>query len=153
MEISSFSHAILILGYQPLKRWLGLLLATASKDTSLKPAMYAAVRRGLLMEELVRGSGDDEMRSEVFICGVFSLLDRVFQQPFTQLFASIPVPAPVRQALVENTGPFLPYLDMARAIEAESLFEFRDAAEQLMMGVGEINRAALRALTAAGEPE
>ena len=53
VEISSFRHAIMMLGYQRLKRWLALLLATASKDVNLKPVMFAAVRRGLLMEELV----------------------------------------------------------------------------------------------------
>jgi EAL and modified HD-GYP domain-containing signal transduction protein len=32
VEISSFRHALMILGYQRLKRWLALLLASASKD-------------------------------------------------------------------------------------------------------------------------
>ncbi|MEP6875396.1 MAG: HDOD domain-containing protein, partial [Burkholderiales bacterium] len=77
VEINSFRHAIMMLGYQRLKRWLALLLATASKDVNLKPVMFAAVRRGLLMEELVRSTGDEEMRNEMFICGVFSLLDRM----------------------------------------------------------------------------
>ncbi|MGH8795892.1 MAG: EAL and HDOD domain-containing protein [Caldimonas sp.] len=153
VEISSFSHAIMMLGYQRLKRWLALLLATASKDVNLRPIMFAAVRRGLLMEELVRGSADEELRNEVFICGVFSLLDRMFQQPFKQLLGSIPVPQRVYQALVENTGPYQPYIEMVRAVESESLFDFRDAAEKLLMSVSEINRAQLRALIAAGELE
>ena len=153
VEISSFRHAIMMLGYQRLKRWLALLLATASKDVNLKPVMFAAVRRGLLMEELSRGVADEEMRNEVFICGVFSLLDRMFQQPFSQLLESIPVPERVRQALVEETGPFQPYLDVVRAVESESLFDFREAAEKLMMSVNEINRAQLRALMQAAELE
>ncbi len=153
VEISSFSHAIMMLGYQRLKRWLALLLATASKDVNLRPVMFAALRRGLLMEELVRGSADEELRNEVFICGVFSLLDRMFQQPFRQLLGSIPVPQRVFQALVENTGPYKPYMDMVVAVESESLFDFRDAAEKLMMSVSEINRAQLRALMAASELE
>ena len=90
VEINSFGHAIMMLGYQRLKRWLALLLATASKDVNMKPVMFAAVRRGLLMEELVRTTGDEEMRNEMFICGVFSLLDRMFDQPFEQLLSSIP---------------------------------------------------------------
>ena len=153
VEISSFRHAIMMLGYQRLKRWLALLLATASKDVNLKPVMFAAVRRGLLMEELSRGVGDEEMRNEVFICGVFSLLDRMFQQPFAQLLESIPVPERVRQALVEETGPFQPYLEVVRAVESESLFDFREAADKLMMSVNEINRAQLRALMQAAELE
>ena len=153
VEIGSFRHAIMMLGYKRLKRWLALLLATASKDVNLKPVMFAAVRRGLLMEELARGSADEEMRSEVFICGVFSLLDRMFQQPFEELLATIPVPERVRQALIENSGPYQPYMDVVLAAESESLFDFRDAAERLMMGVAEINRAQLRALMTASELE
>ena len=153
VEVSSFRHAIMMLGYARLKRWLALLLATASKDVNLRPVMFAAVRRGLLMEELVRGSGDEEMRNEMFICGVFSLLDRMFQQPFTQLLETIPVPERVRQALVDESGPFQPYLGVVRAAESGSLFDFRDAAETLMMSVSEINRAQLRALLAAGQLE
>ena len=149
VEVSSFRHAIMLLGYQRLKRWLALLLATASKDVNLRPVMFAAVRRGLLMEELVAGSGDDEMRSEVFICGVFSLLDRMFGEPFAKLLGSIPVPERVYQALVKNEGPFQPYLAMVRAAEGESVFEYREAAEQLLMSVAEINRAQLRALMGA----
>jgi len=153
VEISSFRHAIMMLGYKRLKRWVALLLATASKDVNLKPVMFAAVRRGLLMEELSRASGDEEMRNEMFICGVFSLLDRMFQQPFPELLGNIPVPERVYQALAEETGPYQPYVQMVHAIENESLVDFREAAEALMMSVSEVNRAQLRAFTAASQLE
>jgi EAL and modified HD-GYP domain-containing signal transduction protein len=153
VELSSFRHAIMMLGYKRLKRWLALLLVTASKDINLKPLMFAAVRRGLLMEELVRSDGSEEMRSEMFICGVFSLLDRMFQMPFSELLATIPVPERVYQALAEGSGPYQPYVEVVRAVESESLFDFREASERLMMSVSEINRAQLRALTAASQLE
>jgi EAL and modified HD-GYP domain-containing signal transduction protein len=153
VEIGSFRHAIMMLGYKRLKRWLALLLATASKDVNLKPVMFAAVRRGLLMEELVRSSGDEEMRNEMFICGVFSLLDRMFQQPFAQLLDTIPVPERVHEALANSSGPYQPYIELVQAVEGESLFDFREAADKLMMSVSEINRALLRALMAASELE
>jgi EAL and modified HD-GYP domain-containing signal transduction protein len=105
------------------------------------------------MEELVRGSGDEEMRNEMFICGVFSLLDRMFQQPFSALLDTIPVPERVRQALTEGAGPFQPYIELVRAIEGEALYEFREAADTLLLSVNEINRAELRALMAASELE
>jgi EAL and modified HD-GYP domain-containing signal transduction protein len=153
VEISSFRHAIMMLGYQRLKRWLALLLSTAGKDVNMKPVMFAAVRRGLLMEELVRSSGDEEMRNEMFICGVFSLLDRMFKQPFSELLKTIPVPERVYQALVDNTGPYQPYFNVVQAVENESLFDFRSSAEALMLSVSEINRAVLTALTNASQIE
>ncbi|MET0333366.1 MAG: HDOD domain-containing protein [Rhizobacter sp.] len=153
VEISSFRHAIMMLGYQRLKRWLALLLATAGKDSNMKPVMFAAVRRGLLMEELARGIGDEEMRNEVFICGVFSLLDRMFKQPFSELLKTIPVPERVYQALVDGSGPYQPYFALVQAVENESLYDFREAADTLMLSVSEINRCVLSALTAASQVE
>ena len=151
VEVGSLGHAIMLLGYQRFKRWLALLLATASKDANLKPLLFASVRRGLLMEELVRHTADEEMRNEMFICGVFSLLDRMFRQPFSDLLGSIPVPARVVQALVKGQGPFAPYLNLVNALEDGSPFDLRAASDSLMMGVQEINRALLRALTAAAQ--
>ena len=151
VEISSFRHALMMLGYQKLKRWLALLLASASKDVNVKPVMFAAVRRGLIMEELARSSGDAELRGEMFICGVFSLLDRLLKQPFDELLRSVPVPERVLQALGSREGSFVPYLDLVRAIELGSSYEVAELAEQLMLAPSEINRALLAALKAAGE--
>jgi EAL and modified HD-GYP domain-containing signal transduction protein len=149
VEINSFGHALMLLGYQRLKRWLALLLASSAKDINAKPVMFAAVRRGLLMEELGRGNGDAEMRGEMFICGVFSLLDRLLKQPFADLFKSVPVPDRVSQALLDESGPFHPFLELVRAIESESVFDIREWADQLFMTPAEVNRALLQALSAA----
>jgi len=151
VEISSFRHAIMVLGYQRLKRWLALLLATASKDPNMRPVMYAAVRRGLLMEELSRLGGSDEMRGELFICGVFSLLDRMFKQPFAELLKTIPVPERVFQALVDGSGPYEPYFRLVKAIEGQALDEIREACDGLLMSAHDINTCVLKALRAAGE--
>jgi EAL and modified HD-GYP domain-containing signal transduction protein len=153
VEISSFRHAIMMLGYQKLKRWLALLLASASSDPNMKPVMFAAVRRGLFMEELVRSAGDEQMGSELFICGVFSLLDCLMGQPFDQLLKSIPVPQDVHDALVQGTGRYRPYLELVRAVEQESMFDIRNAAEALMLSAAEVNRALLRGLMAARQLE
>jgi EAL and modified HD-GYP domain-containing signal transduction protein len=149
VEINSFGHALMLLGYHRLKRWLALLLMSASKDINMKPVMFAALRRGLLMEELVRTSGDAEMRGEMFICGVFSLLDHMLKLPFDELLKSLPVPDRVRDALLQQAGPFAPYLDLVRAIENESLFDIRECADAVFLGLHEINRAVLRALHSA----
>ena len=149
VEVTSFRHAIMLLGYQRLKRWLALLLASASRDVNMKPVIYAAVRRGLLMEELVRESGDADKRGELFICGVFSLLDRMMRQPFADLLQTIPVPEGVRAALVDDAGPYHPYLELVRAIESASVYDIRAAADTMLLAVAEVNRAVLRALAAA----
>ena len=153
VEISSFRHAIMVLGYQRLKRWLALLLATASKDPNMKPVMFAAVRRGLLMEELSKDLGSAEMKGELFICGVFSLLDRMFNQPFSELLKTIPVPERVYQALIDGTGPYGPYFRLVKAIEGQQLEDIREACDGLLMSPETINSALLKALANAATLE
>jgi EAL and modified HD-GYP domain-containing signal transduction protein len=150
VEITSFRHAIMLLGYQKLKRWLALLLVAGNRDPMQKPVVYAAVRRGLLMEELGRDSGcDAEQRGEMFICGVFSLLDRLMQTPFAELLNGVPTTDAVRDALLHERGPFQPYLALVQAIESASVYDTRSAADALMVDVPAVNQAVLRALVAA----
>lgn len=154
VEVASFRHAVMLLGHQRLKRWLALALASASKERDMKPVMFAALRRGLLMEQLARASGggsDEQMRNEAFICGVFSLLDRMMAQPFAELLKSVPVPEGVRQALADADGPYQPFLEIVRAVENESIFDIRESAERLLLGEAEINRAVLQALATAAQ--
>jgi EAL and modified HD-GYP domain-containing signal transduction protein len=130
---------------------LVLLLASASKDPDMKPVMYAAVRRGLLMEELVRQTAGADECGEVFICGVFSLLDRMMGQSLDQLLRSVAVPDAVQAALVARAGPYFPNLELVRAVESESVYDIRAAAEAAMVALPELNRAVLRALGAANQ--
>ena len=148
VEINSFGHALMLLGSQRLKRWLALLLASASKGNNAQPLMHAAVRRGLMMEELAKGHGDAEVRGQMFICGVFSLLDRLLNQPFVDMMASLPVPETVQKALLGQGGPFEPYLALVAAVEQEAAYDIREAADRLMLGMTEVNGALLRALLA-----
>lgn len=149
VEVASFRHAIMLLGHDRLKRWLALLLVSGQRDPSMKPFTYAAVRRGLLMDALARANADEGQASELFICGVFSLLDRMLQLPFDLLLKSIPVAESIRQALVDDAGPHLPYLALASAIESGAPIDIHAAGEALLLSPREVNRALLHALVTA----
>jgi EAL and modified HD-GYP domain-containing signal transduction protein len=100
----------------------------------------------LVMEELSKALQTARPKDEMFICGLFSLLDHLLKTPFAQLLQAIPMPERVRQALVEGSGPYAPYLGLVRAMESESAFDFKDACEALMLGPTEANQALLTAL-------
>ena len=149
-EIDSFSHAIMLLGYKNLKRWLALLLVTADDDAGLRPVSFAAMRRGLMMERMGREGGSDEQTcNELFICGVFSLLDRTFKQPFEELLRTIFVSDPVHQALTEGKGPFFPYLRLVRAVETGSWTSIRRSCDELLLSLTDVNQALLLSLATA----
>lgn len=148
VQVQSFRHAIMMLGYQKLKRWLALLLATSSKDANMRPVMLASFRRGLFLEQLLGETQDETVRDEVFILGVFSLLDKLMKKPFDELFGSLAVPESVQETLVHGTGQFVPYLRIVEAIEQGPDPTLPAALDGCLMTLADCNRAVLRTLQA-----
>lgn len=148
VQVQSFRHAIMMLGYQKLKRWLALLLATSSKDANMRPVMLASFRRGLFLEQLLGESHDEAARDEVFILGVFSLLDKLMKKPFDELLANLAVPESVYETLVDRTGQYVPYLRIVEAIEQGPDPALTGALDDCLMTLADCNRAVLRTLQA-----
>lgn len=148
VEVQSFRHAIMMLGYQKLKRWLALLLATSSKDANLRPVMLASFRRGVFLEHLLGIDNDEAMRDEVFILGVFSLLDKLMKKPFSELLDSLAVPERVYEALVGGSGELANYLRIVELIEKGPDAGLPGRLDNCLMTLPECNRAVLRALSA-----
>jgi c-di-GMP phosphodiesterase len=146
LETGSFGQAISLLGEQPLRRWLGGMLARTGDDMRLRPVNFAALRRGLLMRQLASPSSPAEARGELFMCGVFSLLDRIVGRPLGETLSTLVVAERVRAAIVDASGPYHPLLELVRAIESESAPEIRAAADAAFVEPLEINRALLKTL-------
>lgn len=153
VEVTSFRHALMLLGHLRLKRWLALLLASATKDAASRPLLHLAVRRGFMMEELAVAAGQEDLRGEMFICGVFSLLDKMMRQPFDDLLEHVPMPSRVQVSLLGDGGPYAPHLRLMAALEQSSFVEVREAAERLLVAPAEVNRALMSALVSARELE
>jgi EAL and modified HD-GYP domain-containing signal transduction protein len=154
VEISSFRHAIMLLGYQRLKRWLALLLATASKDVNLRPIMFAAVPPGPAhgrARRRQRRRGD--AKRDVHLRRLLAARPHVPGEPSRSCSARSLCRSGSTGRWSTSDGPYQPYLAMVKAAEAESVHEYRDAAEHLLMSVAEINRAQLRALMGAAALE
>ena len=153
IETGSMQHAVSMVGRGNLRRWLVHLLSRSVDDVRLRPANFAALRRGLLMRMLAAGVGRQEARGELFMCGVFSLLDRIYARPVGELVQRLALPEHVHAALVDRGGPYFPLLELVRAIESEVPHDIRAASELVFIPPIEINRALLRSLLVASQLE
>lgn len=151
VEVTSFRHAMMLLGHNRLKRWLALLLASSLGSEGSAPLLYLSVRRGFLMEELAQVAGQEDLRGEMFICGMFSVLDRLMNQSFAELLEFVPMPARVQVSLLGNGGPYEGHLRLLEAIESASLMDLRESSEKLLLSAGDLSRATLTALALAQE--
>lgn len=149
VQITSFQHAVMMLGYKKMMRWLSLLLATASKDANTFPLMHASIRRGLFLEFLGAGEGQTELRDELFITGAFSMLDRITGAPFPQLFELIALPENVIDAIVHKKGPHAPFLTLIEAIERSDPIAIGRQVDALAVDISACNQALLKAMATA----
>jgi EAL and modified HD-GYP domain-containing signal transduction protein len=146
VEVQSFRHALMMLGTKKLKKWLALLLSTSSKNANLRPVMFASFRRGLFLEHLV-GDIDPEARDEMFILGVFSLLDKMFSEPFEELLDRLKLPDRVQDSLVGSRGPYQPYLRIVEAVEQGPHPRLAGLLDDALVSLDRCNQSILRALT------
>ena len=145
-EITSFRHAVMILGLKKLFRWAALLLTTSRKDGSPPAVGQTAVVRGRLMELLAAELLPPEECDNAFVVGVFSMLDTMLGVPMERALESVALPESVVEALLHNKGVFAPFLELTRACESGDDAAFARTADALHLSNHQINMAHMNAL-------
>jgi len=145
-EITSFRHAVMILGLKKLFRWAALLLTTSRAGGSPPAVGTMAVVRGRLMELLAQELLPQEECDNAFVVGVFSMLDTMLGMPLESALGSVALPESVVDALLHDRGVFAPFLALTKACESGDEAAFAYNAGQLQLSNHQVNWAHLQAL-------
>lgn len=145
-EIQSFRHAVSILGYDKLNKWLSLLLVTASRDPSAPALMQTAIARGRFMEIAGQGLFEKSQLDNLFITGAFSLLDALLGTHMERVLDEMHLPEAVTDALLRREGIYGPFLELALACERQSPQQVVEQAAALGLTVAKLNHAQIEAL-------
>jgi c-di-GMP phosphodiesterase len=149
-EIHSFRHAVTLLGYRNLHKWLALLLVTAARQNNSPALATAAIVRGRLAELLGHDLFEPQQRDNLFIAGTFSLLHAILQMPLEQIAEQVTLPDSVFEALAHATGPFGPILELVIATESldspHTPARVADLAMSLGLTHAAVNHAQIEAL-------
>lgn len=145
-EIQSIRHALSILGNKQLYRWLTLLMVTAGENTTTPALMKTAITRGRLTELLGESYFDKTDRDNLFIVGVFSLLDAMLEMPMQQILEKILLPEPVTEALLTQEGVYGPFLQLAQACEEADGARIKILADSLQFDPSRVNDCHIAAL-------
>jgi EAL and modified HD-GYP domain-containing signal transduction protein len=132
-KVSSFGHALTILGRRQLQRWLQLLLFVQQKQTGSGPSilMQRAAMRGRLMELLTEGIGGtptQEFQEQAFMVGVFSQLDILMDDSLANILEPLHLADHIEAALLRHEGTLG---EMLRLVELTENFDFSVAAQWL----------------------
>ena len=145
-EITSFRHAVMILGLKKLFRWAALLLTTSRAGGMPAAVGMTAIVRGRLMELLAAELLSPDECDNAFVVGVFSLLDTMLGMPMDKALEAISLPESVVSALLLRRGVLAPFLELTVACENADDESFARAANELSLSNRQVNWAHLQAL-------
>jgi EAL and modified HD-GYP domain-containing signal transduction protein len=118
-EVNSVRHALTLMGERDIRRWSTLATLTALAPDKPAPLLETGLARARLCETLgpllggsVRESGD-----ELFLLGLFSVLDAILDIAMPEALRDIAVPSRVKAALLGMPGQLRTLLDLAIGYE------------------------------------
>ena len=145
-DIESLRHGLMVLGLSKLSAWLLTQLPRGSSDLNLQPPRIALVMRASLMEQLMDAGESENLRREVFLCGLLSQIDLVLGEPLAQALGRLPLSSRISAAILDQRGPYQPYLDVATALESVPGETTRSLCQRHHMALEGVNLALLRTL-------
>lgn len=144
--IESLRHGLMILGLKTFHDWLTGQMANASTDANLRPVRMAMVARAQLTAQLLDAGDEDALRREVTLCGLLSQIDLLAGEPLADAMQRIPVSERVLSAIVSNSGPYAPYLEIAAALEYPGMAAVPELCAAHGIDLADVNRTLLRVL-------
>ncbi|MDZ7638015.1 MAG: EAL domain-containing protein [Bryobacterales bacterium] len=108
-EIRSLRHAFALLGAENLRKWI--LLAVVPYLASNKPheLVVESLLRARFCELLAESSKLYSRAADLFLVGLFSVLDAVLDKPLSEIVQSLELPPDVRDVLLlnESANPWM----------------------------------------------
>jgi c-di-GMP-related signal transduction protein len=97
---------------------------------------------------LLNAGEGEALKRELYLCGLLSQIDLLLGEPMPSALHAIPLPERVTSAIVGQSGPYWPYLEIATALETPHTVTTRALCATHGFDEEDVNRALLRTLAA-----
>lgn len=116
-EVKSITHAITYLGEDEVRRFVTLVAISELASHKPPELIKLATIRAKFCEQLGLNSGWMTNPDELFLLGLFSLLDAMLDAPMEKITEGLPITEEVKLALNSQSGPLSPFLTTVIAYE------------------------------------
>lgn len=102
-EVASLKDAILLIGLDTIRKWAAMVLVSSvAQDKPFELVVTAMVRAKMC--ELVAGERNPRIESQMFLIGLFSVLDALLDTPMEELLDNVTLSVPIKLALLDHAG-------------------------------------------------
>ncbi len=127
-NVESVSRAIVFLGAKRFRRFVLLVLISEIASDKPEELVRLAVVRAKFCELLAEQGPFRKKSGELFLVGLFSLIDAMLDKPMKELMEQMPLADEVKDVLVSRTGP---YVSILEAVERYERGECRESLDIL----------------------
>lgn len=117
-QITSIRHAAAMLGEKELRKWLTTAVAGVLYTDKPNEITRLSLLRAKFAENLAPAFSLAIQSSELFLMGLFSVLDVILEIPMEEALEKVQVSGPIKDALLERKGPFAKVLDFITEYES-----------------------------------
>ena len=116
-EIDSIRQAIVLLGWKPLRNWLRLIILTDLNPPEKSSELpYLCAQRGKFFE-ILADDRKSRRSGELFLLGLFSLLDAMLGIPMDEIVDHLPLEQELKDALCGMPGRYGKLLELTQCLE------------------------------------
>lgn len=105
-EITSIRHAAAMMGQRELRKWITTAVTKELCFDKPNEITRLSLLRAKFAENLADCFGLHQQSQELFIMGLFSVLDLILNKPMSEALEMVKVPESVKKALTDQSGTF-----------------------------------------------
>ena len=116
-KVTSILQALSLLGIREIRSWVSLLSISAMADDKPAELVMTSLIRARFCEQLAEPCGLPGRHSDLFLMGLFSLLDVIISRPIEEILREITIEEDIQLALSGEPGTLQTILALIVAIE------------------------------------
>ncbi len=130
-RIRSIRQALTLLGLREVKKWVSLAALTSLASDRPEELIVNSLVRARLCEQLALKIGLGDRTSELFLMGMFSMIDAIAGKPMSEILGNLPITEEVKVALMGGENRFRDVFDMLVSYERGEWGGFAEHAADL----------------------
>ncbi len=116
-KVSSIMHAITLLGAREFKQWASLVVMASMGSDKPDELVVQALIRGRFCESLAPMLGMKQRAQELFLLGMFSVIDAILDRPLEEILKDLPLSDDIKDALCGKPNRLRAVFDYVLAYE------------------------------------
>jgi len=128
-KIQSIKQALMLLGLDEFRRWVSLIIFRTMGEDKPDELMMMSIVRAKFCDLLAEAVGLGKRRSELFLMGMFSMVDTFMGRPMEEVLGKLPLEDDIKNALLGHEGRLRDIFELVIANERgewNKIFEFAD---------------------------